>query len=577
MRKRLAWVLVAVVVVVAVGFLYVGYRRRAAIRSVLSQLDRSVFTAVAERRDLEVIVSGKGNIQPDRKKTVTPGVSGKILRVAAHEGQLVEAGALLVMLSSDSVTYQVDQARLDLDIANQALKSLTGPAGSKAKAQVEVRQAETTLAGIEDKIAALTVTSPIDGQLWALGVAEGDSVKAGQVLATVLHVRSLRVTVRIKQADLPKIKVQQPVSVFPGGELLPRQGTLTFVEKEGIPGSKGTEFPAEIIVDEPHEGLLPGMSVTVTYNAPDGTFLSWSGTVEPKERREVKAGADGTVEEIFVSKGTEVAAGQDLMCISNPSLLVSYDQAVNGLESARQSLDSCDSQIEQQKLRVEQAALSLREKEEMLAKLDVRSPIPGKVISISVGPGDEVSPNQTVAEVSSVDPLIVSIPVDELDIASVAPGQEARVEVDAFSGQTFIGEVQKVAQEGQVKQGITNYAVTIALGRSSSSPESGAPDLGQLRFGMSATVTVAVARKENVLSIPVEAVKWDKGQAYVNRIEEGEAVQRKIKVGVQNDMYAEVVSGLQEGDAVLIGDLPNMSLFRGLRLPTQIPGMRLPR
>lgn len=586
MKKRLVWVLIAVVAVVAVAFLYAGYRRRAALRSVLSQLEQSVFTAVTERRDLEVIVSGKGNIQPDRKKTVTPGVSGKVLRVAAEEGQLVAAGDLLVMLSSDSVRYQAEQSCLDLDQANQALKSLTGPSGVKARSEVEVRQAETNLAGMEDKIAALTATSPIDGQLWALEVNEGDPVKAGQILATVAHVKSLKVSVRIKQVDVSKVKTERPVSVFPGGDLLPQQGTLTFVGKEGIPGSKGTEFPAEITVEEPHEGLLPGMTVTVTYNAPDGTFLSWSGTAEPKDKREVRAGADGTVEGIFVSKGTEVTTGQEIMCMSNPSLFVSYDQAVNALESARQSLNSCDGQIEQQRLKVAQAALNLREKEEILAKLAVRSPIPGKVISISVSPGDDVSPNQTVAEVSCVDPLIVSIPVDELDIASVAPGQEARVEVDAFPGHAFMGQVQKVAQEGQVKQGITNYAVTVALSGSfgarsattgSGSSESGAPDISRLRFGMSATVTVAVAKRENVLSIPVEAVRWDKGQAYVNRIEEGEAVQKKIKVGVQNDMYAEVMSGLEEGDAVLIGDLPNMNLFRGLRLPTQIPGMRLPR
>ena len=174
--------------------------------------------------------------------------------------------------------------------------------------------------------------------------------------------------------------------------------------------------------------------------------------------------------------------------------------------------------------------------------------------------GDSVTANEALFQVASVEPLDVTIPVDELDVSHVVVGQEARVTVDAFPERTWEGRVTKIALEGQVKDGVTNYGVTVSLTSK------------ELRLGMSASVTVLVSEKPHVLSVPVEAVTWDKGLSYVNKVEDGQITQTRVKVGVQNDLYAEIVSGLEEGDLVLIGSVPD---WGGLRLPTSMPGMRV--
>jgi HlyD family secretion protein len=233
---------------------------------------------------------------------------------------------------------------------------------------------------------------------------------------------------------------------------------------------------------------------------------------------------------------------------------------MNAVEAAKQAIASCDGQIEQQKLRVRQARVNVSDKDDALRALTVQSPLTGTVVSLSKNVGDAVSANETLFQVASVEPLNVTIPVDELDIAYARVGQDARIAVDAFPELSWDGKVTKIAFEGTVKDGVTNYGVTVSL------------DAKEVRLGMSARVTLSVSKMAGALSVPVEAVTWDRGLSYVNKIEGRVPVQTKVRVGIQNDLYAEIISGLEEGDVVLVGSLAG---WGGLRLPTNIPGMRM--
>ena len=567
MKKWFPWVIVIALVCVLGFFGYRWYSRRAALRATAQDLRRNIASAKVERRDLEVVVTGKGTVQANLKKNVQPGVAGKVGQILVKEGDLVGAGAPLLVLYNASVTYQADQARLDLALAAQTLGNMTGPAGTKPSAELALKQAELDLSTAQDKVDDLTVESPISGEVWTLAVKLGDSVKAGTVLATVGDTSSFTVAARVRQADLTKLKTGVAVSIAPGGDVPLIGGVITSIGKEGTTGSKGVEFPITVTVSNPHENLRAGMAVNVNYMASDGEEYSIPGTVAALDRRDVKAEVDGTVSSILVSGGATVQKDQVMVKLDNSSLQVSLDKSRNAVEQARQNLSSYESSIEQQKLKVEQAQVSANDKAESAAKLVVKSPIDGKVVSISVQTGDDVTAGQTVLAVSQVSPLTVVIPVDELDISNVAVGQPATVEIDALPDEKLDGTVQKIAQEGTVQQGITNYNVTIQL-------KSGTP-----RLGMSATANIAIAQKKDVLTIPVEAVKWNQGQAYVNQMQDGQAVQKRIKVGVQGDLYAEVASGLEEGETVLVGNIPaglKETGLGGLHMPGQVPRMNIP-
>lgn len=554
MRRLVKWLLV-IALVVGGGYVLLRVREFRQARAAFRDAIQNTVTAVVERKNLDVVVTGKGTVQTKDKRSIRPGVSGTVAKVFVKEGDLVRAGSPLLILENETLSTQVEQARLDLALAEQALANMTGPAGTRAKAELALRQAELDLRSAKEKLDALTVRVPISGDLWRLYVEEGDSVRAGQILATVADTSSFSVDARVRQADLRKLTVGHSVTIQPGGDMKPVYGKIESIGSEGLQGAKGIEFPVKVSIDNPGPDLRAGMSVQVDCHLRNGSKVSMTGTVVPKDRRDIEAEVAGTVKEVRLAEGAVVQAGDVLLIIEQGSLEIAYEQALNAYESAKQSLESCERQIEEQHLRVEQARLNVKDRENAAGKLVVTSPIDGKVISLSVEPGDEVSASEVVAEVVSVSPLTVVIPVDELDVAAIAIGQRAAVEIDALPGKVFEGVVSRIAHEGKVQQGITNYDVTIEI------------EAEEVRLGMSAKATISVSSKEDVLVVPVEAVFWENNQAYVTKLEDGRAVKTRVKVGVQNDLYAEIASGLEEGDEIVVSGLTDYSVnLRGFRM-----------
>ncbi|MCL2670799.1 MAG: efflux RND transporter periplasmic adaptor subunit [Clostridiales bacterium] len=147
---------------------------------------------------------------------------------------------------------------------------------------------------------------------------------------------------------------------------------------------------------------------------------------------------------------------------------------------------------------------------------------------------------------------ILQVSVDEADIASIAVGQTALVTVDAVRG-AFEGVVTRVAQSGTGSIGAVKYAVEITVAENKA-----------FLIGMSAQATIVIDSRENVLRVPQAAIYYERGQQYVYRAvdgvtenigEPGEKVY--ITTGLADATYAEVLTGLSEGDRVLILDTQN--------------------
>lgn len=546
MKKWLTWIII-VVVIAGGGFVFWQYRANRALEAALQEKAKSLSSAVVERRDLDVVVTGKGTVQADTRKDVKPGVSGTVSRVFVREGSVVSAGTSLFALRNDTIEHEAEQAKLDLALAEQELARLSGAAGSRAKAELDLRQAELALNSAKEDLKNLSIKSPIAGDLWDVAVKVGDSVKAGQVVATVADASAFTLNARVRQADLSKIGTGLRVSIKPGGEVPTLYGTIERIASEGKNGSDGIEFPVEISIDDPGTHIRAGMIVQADCRPTAWTVVSMQGKVEARDRRNVEAGVSGTVLEIASPKGRMVRQGQLILTLENNAVKVAHDKAESGLEGARQALATSQDSVDRQKLKVDQARIASERKAQLAAKLTVKSPIAGKVVSVSAEPNDDVSESQVVAQLAS-DALTVVVPVDELDVTGVAIGQQAKIEIDALPGKEFQGVVTKVAQEGKAQQGVTTYGVTVEI-------RSAEPMLR-----MSAKVTIAVARKTGVLSVPVEAVIWEQNQAYVNKLDNGQLVKTRVKVGVQSDLYAEIASGLAEGDKVVVGRIPGGKL-----------------
>lgn len=147
--------------------------------------------------------------------------------------------------------------------------------------------------------------------------------------------------------------------------------------------------------------------------------------------------------------------------------------------------------------------------------------------------------------------MILSVNVDELDINSVSLGQKAEVTFDAIEDQTFEGTVTKVGSTASVSGGTAKYTVEITVGKEE-----------QMRAGMNASATIVIEEKEDVVTIPVNALQERGDQVFVYT-EQGEdgtlSGEQQVTTGLSDGEKVEITEGLSEGDVVYYQKTGNQS------------------
>lgn len=279
-----------------------------------------------------------------------------------------------------------------------------------------------------------------------------------------------------------------------------------------------------------------------------------------------------------------------------------YKEAT-GTEKEADTKQSIENSMELLKLEMEQNEQSLSDLYEQQADTaQVVAPIDGKITASDVAVGDEVQGNAVIAEIVDYTALSFVIQVDELDIPQMKVGQVAQVHLNALPDTTFEGTVAELAQEGTASNGVAAYDVTIALS-----------NIDGIIAGMSGQADIIIESKQDVVVVPVDAVVELRGATFVRvpgtgstatgaaptgggasggaqeqqggqgaasgaqgaQGENGgrgsgtqagaaaggmnrpggmqmEGQLHEVTLGISNETYVEIVSGLEEGDSVLV-------------------------
>ena len=139
--------------------------------------------------------------------------------------------------------------------------------------------------------------------------------------------------------------------------------------------------------------------------------------------------------------------------------------------------------------------------------------------------------------------MTVEVTIDELDILSVAEGQEAEITVDALPGRAYTGVVSHIDPNGKNSGGNTKYTVTISIDRD-----------GNMLGGMNATAILTVGVTEDVLTLPAAAFseKGSRTIVYTGFDEETRTLLDpvEVEIGVSDGVTVEILSGLSEGDRI---------------------------
>ena len=189
----------------------------------------------------------------------------------------------------------------------------------------------------------------------------------------------------------------------------------------------------------------------------------------------------------------------------------------------------------------------------------IRAPAPGLVVYGTSGEpwrerergpiqeGGKVYQRQTIISLPNTSEIIVEIRVHETSVDKVRPGQHATITVDAFPDKTFQGEVLKVAPLPDSQQGFLNPDVKVYTTKVSME---GSHD--SIRPGMSAKVEILVDQLDDVLIVPIQAVVIREGKKLCYVMASDTPQLRAVSTGAFNDTFVEIISGLEEGDQVLL-------------------------
>jgi len=225
---------------------------------------------------------------------------------------------------------------------------------------------------------------------------------------------------------------------------------------------------------------------------------------------------------------------------------------------------------------VEQARGTLKQAQDALSKTTIYAPMSGTISDLNKEQGEIAIGSQfqedVILIIADLSEMEAQVNVDENDIVSVQIGQEAEIEVDALQGQTLRGVVYEIANSANVAaDGTTDQKTEFEIKISITDPDP------SLRPGMTASADVYTKTKEDAVSVPIQSVavrtvdqlalegeeRADAEKRYeadkdgfveiVFCIEDGKAIAKQVKTGIQSDDLIEILSGLIEDEEVVTG------------------------
>lgn len=273
------------------------------------------------------------------------------------------------------------------------------------------------------------------------------------------------------------------------------------------------------------------------------------------------------------------------------------------LAAADANIKAAEESVRAAQFQVESSQATLRELQTSLRRTTIYAPTSGIVSMLNVEQGERVvgtiqMTGTEMMRIADLSVMEVRVDVSENDIPRVSLGDETEIEIDAYLGRKFKGTVSQIAHSASgaatattslTSDQVTNFEVRIRLSPESYqdliTPQKKYP----FRPGMSASVDITTEIKENVASVPIQAVtarekeenkkksnaklvsddqeedrSREELEEVVFQITEADTVRRSVvTTGIQDDSYIEIVKGLNTGDDIVVG--PYSAVARKLK------------
>lgn len=320
------------------------------------------------------------------------------------------------------------------------------------------------------------------------------------------------------------------------------------------------------VVVAPADSILNVEVITLKLRPWQGLVTAY-GVVQSAEQVDVSLDFTGVVKKVLVDEGERIERGQLLLELDTDKQKLRVAQAVQAVQQAQAAMEEARLNLERRQqlaerktvsrealdnseLGLTRAAAHYREAlaarqlaERVLKDSHVESPVNGVVELKAVESGEAVMAGTVLLKLQAVDSLEVQVWISESDIAYIHKGDSAAVSLSGLPGQALQAVVESVGVNAHERTG--NFAVKLLVEQ----------ETPLVRPGMTATVQIAGVAFPEVLLLPEQALLDRDRRKVVYVVREGRAVQVEPLLGAGYSDRLLVLSGLHDGDQVIVGDL----------------------
>jgi multidrug efflux pump subunit AcrA (membrane-fusion protein) len=503
-KRKLLRTVISIIVVIALILIGVVIRLRNKVDDKFAITAANVLEYQVTTGTIHSLVSGSGTLAQVDLEALTVPAGVEIDEVIAERNDAVKVGDLLATVDMSTVMTALADVQAQLDALDEQIAAAKGDqvnsyisAGISGRVKQIFAEENMDVAACMAQHGALAVLS-LDGYM-ALDL-ETDALTKGDAVTVI-------------RADGSEIKGDVDMAGHGKATILVTDNGPTYGETVTVKTEDGTEIGSgELYIHSP-------LGIT---------------------------GYAGTVSMVNVAENTTVYSATTLFTLKNTSFTANYDTLL------RQR-----GELEKELLRL----LTIYRDGAIL------SPMDGVISSVEYGAEDSASalyaglPSSLSGSLSGALPtteaeeeaalltiypdisMSITIGIDEADILNLQIGQEVKVSVSSVSDETFLGTVTEINKDADISTGVTQYSAEVLIDKAN----------GMLP-GMTASVDITIEGVENAMIIPVDALHQTSATHFVYTGYNAETQEymdmREVTIGMQNNDYVEILSGLNIGDTI---------------------------
>jgi len=580
-----------------------------------------VRTATVSRGAVTQTVAVPGSVSSAGIVKLNPVTNGKVAQILVSVGQQVTIGQPLARLDTTDLQSALTTAQNNLagaqtnydkalsgvtDAQNTLASTQQSTANSVANAQASLAKLKANYAAAETTFANLSTSIKPDVQNFT-GSIDGARIQLQQTLNDM----SARQTTDVQSARNSLYSADTTLvnaETYANGQLTSALGE--YASARDALASSISSFDAAIAAggdtstaSSSYQTALSTYNGTATrlstaLDAPTSALASAQGNVSSAQQsiNTATSRADGYLDQAradmvglqsqltteaqlssaLKSRITQIASAITTM---TDAISGTYVSAISNVTSAQiqaaQSLQNAQTSVNNQPAAVQSAQNSLANAQTTLAtaqtNLDsatIKASVTGVVSAINAQVGENVTTNGTNGFIvlANTGSLVLHGTIGEGDVVKLKLSQVATITVDAVGTAKMTGRVTSLDPVATIASGVPVYGIDVTIDLPNAS----------VRPGMSGTANVIIASSPNTLVVPNLAVKTASGRRYLTVMKDGQQVDTDVTFGIANDTVTEVLTGVQDGDVVVLPQPRAAASNRGIQIgggPQQVgPG-----